>query len=105
MTLWKHYHLPVSVDEAVALLTRYAGQARVVAGGTDLLLELQQGRRSRRGIGRSRLHSDQVGLRIVIPRLPEVRAHGVVLTVGCAAVRPHESRGGMKPTRMGRILP
>ncbi|HLF28314.1 MAG TPA: FAD binding domain-containing protein [Anaerolineae bacterium] len=45
MALWNQYHLPTTVDEAVSLLTRYAGQARVVAGGTDLLLELQQGRR------------------------------------------------------------
>jgi len=46
MALWEHYHLPSSVDEALSLLMRYAGQARVVAGGTDLILELQQGRRA-----------------------------------------------------------
>jgi CO/xanthine dehydrogenase FAD-binding subunit len=43
MPLWKDYHLPVSVDEAVGLLARYDGKARVVAGGTDLILDLQQG--------------------------------------------------------------
>ena len=43
MPLWNDYHLPASVDEAVALLSRYDGQARVVAGGTDLILDLQQG--------------------------------------------------------------
>ena len=43
MPLWNEYHLPTSVDEAVALLTKYAGRARVVAGGTDLILDLQQG--------------------------------------------------------------
>lgn len=43
MPLWNEYHLPVSVDEAVGLLARYAGKARVVAGGTDLILDLQQG--------------------------------------------------------------
>ena len=32
MPLWKDYHLPVSVDEAVGLLAHYAGKARVVAG-------------------------------------------------------------------------
>lgn len=40
MKLWNHYHTPKTVDEAIALLTQYAGQARVVAGGTDLLVEM-----------------------------------------------------------------
>ncbi|MBI4316142.1 MAG: FAD binding domain-containing protein [Chloroflexi bacterium] len=45
MTLWEHYHLPRSVDEALSSLAAYDGRACVVAGGTDLLLELQQGRK------------------------------------------------------------
>jgi CO/xanthine dehydrogenase FAD-binding subunit len=44
MTLWKNYHLPNSVNEAVQLLAELPGAGRVVAGGTDLLLDLQQGR-------------------------------------------------------------
>ncbi len=43
MPLWKEYHLPASIDEAVGLLAQYDGGARVVAGGTDLILDLQQG--------------------------------------------------------------
>lgn len=43
MPLWKDYHLPSTIDEAVGLLARYDGRARVVAGGTDLILDLQQG--------------------------------------------------------------
>jgi carbon-monoxide dehydrogenase medium subunit len=43
MSLWNEYHLPTSIDEAVSLLARYDGRARVVAGGTDLILDLQQG--------------------------------------------------------------
>lgn len=43
MPLWNDYHLPLSVDEAVGLLARYDGKARVVAGGTDLILDLRQG--------------------------------------------------------------
>ncbi|HEY4722641.1 MAG TPA: FAD binding domain-containing protein [Anaerolineae bacterium] len=43
MPLWNEYHLPTSVNEAITLLAKYAGRARVVAGGTDLILDLQQG--------------------------------------------------------------
>ncbi len=43
MPLWKDYHLPLSVEEAVGVLARYDGKARVVGGGTDLILDLQQG--------------------------------------------------------------
>jgi carbon-monoxide dehydrogenase medium subunit len=40
MKLWNYYYTPASVDEAVALLQRYAGEARIIAGGTDLLVEM-----------------------------------------------------------------
>lgn len=43
-TCWKNYHTPHSVDEAVRLLKHYDGRARVLGGGTDLLLDIQQGR-------------------------------------------------------------
>jgi len=45
MSYWQNYHTPASIDEAVTLLGRYEGQARVVGGGTDLILEMQQGHR------------------------------------------------------------
>lgn len=47
MTLWTHYHTPGTVEEALALLARYAGEARVIAGGTDLLLDIRQGHLAR----------------------------------------------------------
>ncbi|GEM_PF-19902 len=40
---WKHYHSPSSIDEALHLLEHYHGHARIVAGGTDLILELSHG--------------------------------------------------------------
>jgi carbon-monoxide dehydrogenase medium subunit len=39
MRAWNEYHTPASVDEAIALLRRYDGQGRVIAGGTDLLVD------------------------------------------------------------------
>jgi xanthine dehydrogenase iron-sulfur cluster and FAD-binding subunit A len=39
----RRYITPVSVEEVLKLLARYRHQARIVAGGTDLLLELTNG--------------------------------------------------------------
>lgn len=43
MKLWERYFTPSTVDEAVALLQQYAGTARIIAGGTDLLVEMKEG--------------------------------------------------------------
>lgn len=40
---WQHYYTPATVAEAVELLDRYDGEARVVGGGTDLLVETRRG--------------------------------------------------------------
>lgn len=41
---WAKYHQPRSLDEAISLLTYYGGEGRVVAGGTDLMLQLREGK-------------------------------------------------------------
>src|SRR5512133_1891121 len=43
--MWKHYYLAASVDEALALLAQDPTRARLVAGATDLVLELERGLR------------------------------------------------------------
>jgi len=40
---WQHYYTPATVGEALDLLQRYDGDARVVGGGTDLLVETRRG--------------------------------------------------------------
>ncbi len=41
--LWRDYHTPASVAEALELLAGYGPAGRIVAGGTDLILDMQQG--------------------------------------------------------------
>lgn len=44
MTIWKSYHVAHSITDALEALASAPDAARLVAGGTDLLLDLQQGR-------------------------------------------------------------
>jgi xanthine dehydrogenase iron-sulfur cluster and FAD-binding subunit A len=43
--MWQTYYTPTSVDEALRLLAEHGPEARIVAGGTDLLVELRRGDR------------------------------------------------------------
>ena len=40
--MWKTYHTPATLDQALALLAGYGERARVIAGGTDLVVELDR---------------------------------------------------------------
>jgi carbon-monoxide dehydrogenase medium subunit len=40
--LWQSYYAPATLNEALALLDKNAGAARIIAGGTDLLIELER---------------------------------------------------------------
>jgi CO/xanthine dehydrogenase FAD-binding subunit len=73
MKLWNHYHTPQTVDEALALLQQYAGQARIVAGGTDLLIE-----------GRAEQHPPHEALVDItsIPELGTIQQDGDWLVIG-----------------------
>lgn len=44
MSYWKTYHLAQDIADALHALSAAPGDVRLVAGGTDLLLDLQQGR-------------------------------------------------------------
>jgi xanthine dehydrogenase iron-sulfur cluster and FAD-binding subunit A len=43
--MWKHYYTVASVGEALELLAAHRERARVIAGGTDILIELERGLR------------------------------------------------------------
>jgi CO/xanthine dehydrogenase FAD-binding subunit len=71
---WEHYYTPTSVAEAVEILQRYDGQARVVGGGTDLLVEIRRG-----------LHRPVEALVDVarIPNLNTIVEDGDYIVMGC----------------------
>ena len=44
MALWENYYLARDISDALQALAAVKGEARLIAGGTDLLLEMQHGR-------------------------------------------------------------
>ncbi len=40
--MWRQIYQPASVDEALALLAQYRSEARLINGGTDLLIEIER---------------------------------------------------------------
>jgi len=76
---WEKYLFPASLDEALAMLAEYGGEARVIAGGTDLVPQLKNKERKVRCL-------------VDVSRLPELQGiHGQddVIRIG-AGVTHHE---------------
>jgi carbon-monoxide dehydrogenase medium subunit len=42
--MWQAYEMPESIEEALQILADNEGRARLIAGGTDLVIELEQGK-------------------------------------------------------------
>jgi xanthine dehydrogenase iron-sulfur cluster and FAD-binding subunit A len=42
-TMWQQYIIPATLDETLDLLAAHSGSARVVVGGTDLVVEIDRG--------------------------------------------------------------
>lgn len=43
MNYWQYYHTPTTVIDALKLLQQYGDDAQIIAGGTDLILDMQNG--------------------------------------------------------------
>lgn len=43
--MWNHYYGVTSLSEALELLSEYGERARIIAGGTDILIEMERGQR------------------------------------------------------------
>lgn len=44
--MFQAYYLPQSVQEALDILSKHNGQAAIIAGGTDIVLDIQEGKKS-----------------------------------------------------------
>lgn len=98
---WQAYHTPQSVDEALSLLSQYAGGAQIVAGGTDLILDMQQGNHSApqalidvttiRDLDQIREDNGWIVIgaaatHAAIEASPLIRHHGAALAESCSVV-------------------
>jgi carbon-monoxide dehydrogenase medium subunit len=69
---WEEYLVPASLEEALSMLAQYEGQARVIAGGTDLVPQLKNKER-------------EVRCLVDVSRLPELKGihrQGDVIRIG-----------------------
>ncbi|MFN8378557.1 MAG: FAD binding domain-containing protein [Anaerolineae bacterium] len=78
--MWKAYYSVTSVGEALNLLAEYGPRARVIAGGTDILLEMERGQRPNLEalVDISR-----------VPGLDEIRLYGDTISLGPLVLHNH----------------
>ena len=94
MELWQAYFTPLNVDDALETLRSYAGEAQIVAGGTDLMVDLQYSDHSA---------AHPLAALVDVTRIAEmtrIEVSGDYLIVGAAAPTPGSSnRRCWKPAR------
>jgi len=98
---WQNYHAPRTVEDAIELLQRYDGGARVIGGGTDFLVETRRGlhRPAAAIIDATRIASlDEIsevdgyimiGCGVTLSRIirdKRIHAHGTCLAESCGVI-------------------
>ncbi|MCA0453303.1 MAG: FAD binding domain-containing protein [Chloroflexi bacterium] len=78
--MWSQYFNVTSISEALELLAKYREKARIIAGGTDLLIEME--RHQRQGI-EALIDISRV------PGLDMIRLHGDQIRVGALVTHNH----------------
>ena len=118
---WKHYHTPETVEEALAALRGYDGRARVIGGGTDLLVETRRGLRrpfeaivdASRIAGLSTIERDAdhivIGCGVTHTRIvndPNIQRHGTCLAESCGVIGgPQVRNAGTLAGNIAHALP
>lgn len=108
MRLWKTYLQPKSVEDALAYLQSSAGRGAVIAGGTDLILDLAQDRHSPVNVlvdvseidemRQVRREGDQIFLGAAVTHAevvcnPILRTHAACLVEACGLIGGPQVRG------------
>jgi carbon-monoxide dehydrogenase medium subunit len=91
MKLWNHYHTPKTPDEALRLLSQYGGSARVIAGGTDLLIDM-------RAEGGHHPHEALIDI-TTIPELCEINEDNGVATIGAGVTHTQIVKSSLLQSR------
>ena len=115
--MWETYYTPTSIDEALRLLAEHGPAARVVAGGTDLIVELQRWQRKLRALidvtrigGLDQVRLDDTGLIHVGPTVTHnlavasevLRERGFPLALACWRVGTPQLRN--RGTVVGNLV-
>ena len=118
---WKHYHTPETVEEAIAALRGYDGRARVIGGGTDLLVETRRGLRrpfeamvdASRIAGLNTIERDPdhivIGCGVTHAQIvndPNILRHGTCLSESCGVIGgPQVRNAGTLAGNVAHALP